>query len=84
MFGVSILLQIIILLIFSEDIINKTDNINDNNLCVICMVKQKTHAYVHYNKIAHLAVCDACTNIYKTQKCPVCREDIKSIIKIFS
>lgn len=64
---------------------NVIDNIDDaeiEHLCVICLVKPKTHAITTCGHLCYCEVCGFCV-----VKCPICRESYKpevNLIRIFS
>lgn len=55
---------------------------NENDACSICLDNKRTHAYV---PCGHQCVCEGCANSGDKQleKCPICRADKTSIIRIW-
>jgi len=52
---------------------------SDEDLCDICMDAEPTHAFV---PCGHRCVCEGCSG--KFRECPICRQRIQSVIKIFT
>lgn len=55
-------------------------------LCLICASKKADVAFI---ECGHMIVCESCGNKLKNEtkhnrKCPVCRKEIKKILKIYS
>jgi len=57
--------------------------IRDDPLCIICMAREKTSAFVH-GKIAHMCCCFPCGDktVKRAGKCPVCRRKIQKVVKV--
>lgn len=53
-------------------------SLNANNECVICLAKEKTHAFVF---CGHKCVCETCGPSLK--ECPVCLRKHKYLIRIY-
>jgi hypothetical protein len=53
---------------------------NDKDMCCICFTNRKTYAFT---PCGHLCICGLCKSGPITE-CPICRKEIKSIIKIYS
>ena len=60
----------------------EVDN-DKKNVCVVCLENKKTHAF---NPCGHMCVCETCADkiIQGNAKCPMCRGDITSSLKIFT
>ena len=64
------------------------DELNEmisQKLCIICASKKVDVAFVD---CGHMISCEKCANIIKNdikykRKCPICRKDIKNILKIY-
>jgi len=59
---------------------------SDDNLCVICLVSPKNHAIV---PCGHLCLCENCSVHYvdndkKSGSCPICRNDVTMVMKVYS
>jgi E3 ubiquitin-protein ligase Mdm2 len=63
-----------------------TSDIEDDNLCVICLTQPKNTLFLHAkSNDGHQSCCYECAHkIFTTsKKCPICRQTIKNIYKIF-
>ena len=71
-----------------KDFIPNEDELNEmisQKLCIICASKKVDVAFVD---CGHMISCEKCANIIKNdikykRKCPICRKDIKNILKIY-
>ena len=59
-----------------------TINNEDEKTCIICMDNNLTHAFI---ECGHKCVCKECGDniLSSSQKCPICRANVKSQIRIF-
>lgn len=60
------------------------ENIEDSKLCNICLNNEITTGFLH-NGSTHLAACHSCAqHIFdSTRQCPICRQPVEQIIKVF-
>jgi len=62
--------------------------LSPDEVCVICLEKKKTHAFLHANITkdgsAHLGACEDCANTVRWAEigCPLCRSEVIATIKI--
>ena len=49
-------------------------------MCVVCLEEPNTHAMV---PCGHLCVCAACSQKIGKTACPVCREPVQMVMKIY-
>ena len=54
-------------------------NITDDKLCCICYVNIKTHICI---PCGHKCLCETCTKKI-TKTCPICKQQIFNIIKVY-
>ena len=59
--------------------INIDEKEDDYGLCIICLVKPRSHISI---PCGHYMYCELCIK-HITNKCPLCRETIDSLIKVF-
>jgi len=67
-----------------KDFIPDEDTLNEiisNKLCIICSSKKADVAFID---CGHMVTCNECANKIRKSKCPVCRKNIKAILKIYS
>lgn len=67
------------------------ENLSDAELCIICMEKRRTHAFLHaglagHDVTAHFVTCESCTNsCYWAQNgCPCCRTPVVNVIRVLN
>ena len=61
----------------------KKINKKPNTLCVVCLTNKSNISFVH-GETGHLCCCQECsTNFDCDDKCPICRNNIDNIIKIY-
>lgn len=68
------------------NMIDMSDNINDEKLCIICTSQPKNAIIVHKDSDdGHQVCCYGCANkiFLTTNNCPVCRQEIQQIIKVY-
>lgn len=67
--------------------LTKNEKKSDENIFSICLTDKSDYLinpcghYWIFN--IYLGICEKCNDIYKDIKCPICREDIISIIKVY-
>lgn len=56
--------------------------VKDEDLCVICFEREKTHAFA---PCGHMCVCEMCSNqiMSITDICPICRSNSSSVLHIY-
>lgn len=54
------------------------------NLCVVCLASPKTMTFIHANNTGHTCCCERCAPMFQGKPCPLCREPILLIAKIYS
>ena len=66
------------------DVSDKVDEVDDDKLCIICMMQPKNSIFLHGTD-AHNSCCYACASkiMDTTKNCPICRQKIEKIIKIY-
>lgn len=73
-----------------KDFIPDEDELNElvsHKLCIVCSEKKSDVAFID---CGHMVTCENCANKIKgnpmryMRKCPVCRKEIKGILKIYS
>ena len=57
------------------------DNDNDSKCCVICMDGDRIWALY---PCGHLALCEECRHNHSVITCPMCRNDVKDIVRIYN
>lgn len=57
---------------------NINDSDSDTNSCVICLDQKSNTTFI---PCGHVATCETCST--KVQQCPVCRETITNIQKLY-
>ena len=62
----------------SQDEVDQSGKANEDNECVICFDKPKQYLCV---PCGHLCFCQDCKNA--TKDCPICRQKVVQIIKLF-
>lgn len=62
---------------FNRMILNDKE-VNDNNMCVICIKNEKCLACI---PCGHVSACVTCS--YALKSCPYCRKDIKNFLRVF-
>lgn len=53
----------------------------DDELCVVCFAAPKTHGFLHGSSV-HNACCEKCSKMV-SGSCPICRQPIDKVIKVF-
>lgn len=62
----------------------ETDNVPDNELCVVCLMRRRIFAFV---PCGHLVCCDRCAiriESASSAKCPVCCQYVQTSVRIFN
>ncbi|KAF0747447.1 putative inhibitor of apoptosis, partial [Aphis craccivora] len=54
---------------------------SNENLCVVCTVSVKTHAFV---PCGHRAVCGDCPILLEPQRCPLCNQSFTACVEVHS
>ena len=58
---------------------------DSNNLCVVCLSSPKTMTFIHSTtNTGHTCCCVDCASMFEGKPCPLCREPIMLIVKIYS
>jgi Zinc finger, C3HC4 type (RING finger) len=54
----------------------------EDTLCVICLAQEKTHMFL---PCSHRCTCEPCARqvLFRTKRCPLCRTQTQSIIRVF-
>lgn len=63
------------------------DSLTDDQTCIICLTQPRNTIFLHEGKgDAHQLCCYACASqVFKgNKKCPMCRQNIQQIIKVYS
>ncbi|KAF0712277.1 putative inhibitor of apoptosis [Aphis craccivora] len=50
---------------------------SNKNLCVVCTVSEKTHAFI---PCGHRAMCDDCPILLEPQRCPLCNQSFTAYL----
>lgn len=58
-----------------DNIEKRIKNVDPEGLCIICCENQRS---IIFNPCLHLCVCSTCSPKLKSNKCPVCRDDIQN------
>lgn len=53
----------------------------DQNMCVVCNVLEKTHAFI---PCGHKPICGDCILLLDPKRCPLCNDTFTSYIRIWS
>lgn len=61
-----------------------TETYEQNEKCIICMNKEKTHSVIH-NDYGHLLYCEDCVENMKSrnEKCPICRTPVIQYLRMY-
>jgi hypothetical protein len=62
---------------------SETSDVSEIDVCIVCMVSKKTHAFV---PCGHQCVCEECGNTLSNRdraECPMCRIPIEKVMQIF-
>ena len=63
----------------TDDIINKITNIYSSDQCVICQINIPE---ILMDQCGHKCLCEECNELYKNNRCPLCRTNSSVRIKI--
>lgn len=59
------------------------DGDGDGQLCVVCVDAPKQYGCLHAGTV-HLCLCRDCSELFAAGKpCPMCREPIVAVVKVF-
>ena len=59
------------------------DDVDQNELCIVCLAKRRKSIFVH---CGHRVCCCQCAAIIKngpSPRCPICREDVEAVYRVF-
>ncbi len=56
------------------------DSDDDHRVCVVCLERAKSTALV---PCGHMCLCDSCASAKGLKKCPICRADVVSVLRVF-
>jgi len=56
-------------------------NPNSDQMCIVCTVNEKTHAFI---PCGHKAVCGDCLELLESQRCPLCNQAFTASLRIWS
>jgi hypothetical protein len=52
----------------------------DEDLCAICMDREKTHIVI---PCGHECLCGPCSEVVTDKECPVCRQECSGVFRVF-
>lgn len=62
-----------------EETQNTSKEESSIDICTVCLVKERTHAFI---PCGHLACCSSCIERLEANRCPICNDTYENYVRI--